>query len=457
MLARLEKLLFAAGLLAFVFAAGIGVGHYKMFPFTMFADGLAAVRDLRASWKVYLGWEPTKHLDKARSERTGLVTYVADKASPGVTLMTGLFGGEVALSLRAMDGTELHRWPASFSKQFPDTSHLAPDQVPTNDWDTHLHGAVLHPDGSVIFNYEYQGLVKLDRCGELIWRLPSRTHHSVAEDANGHLWVSGRRTLAEGFESRPPGLAANVPDEVILEVSPDGKILREISILGAIYRSRYEGVLFPTGKPNARLEGDALHLNHVEPLSAELAPAFPMFQAGDLLVSLRRLNLLMVIDPATETVKWTQIGPWMRQHDPHFEASGKILVYDNRTIENYRHEEDGRPPLASRILEFDPRTEATEVLYEGSKAEPFYVFRMGKNQRLPNGNILVTEPDPGRAFEITPQGEIVWEFINPYDAGRVAIIEQATRYPASYADFLKEGQQAGCATRPQGQPGAPMS
>ena len=161
-------------------------------------------------------------------------------------------------------------------------------------------------------------------------------------------------------------------------------------------------MLFPTGKPNANLEGDALHLNHVEALSPELAPAFPMFKAGDLLVSLRRLNLLMVIDPVTETVKWTQTGPWMRQHDPHFEASGKILVYDNRSIENYNHEAEGRPAMASRILEFDPRTEQTEVLYEGSREEPFYVFRMGKNQRLPNGNILVTEPDPGRAFELAP-------------------------------------------------------
>jgi hypothetical protein len=440
MLARLEKLLFAAGVLAFVFVAGVGVGHYKMFPFPAFADALAAVRDLRASWKVYLGWEPTKHLDRARSDRFGVVTYDKAKAYDGVTLMTGLFGNEVSLSLRAMDGTELHRWPAAYSQQFPDRSFVPADQIPTNDWDTHLHGALLHPDGSVIFNYDYLGLVKLDRCGSVIWRLPYRTHHSISEDANGHFWVSGRRTLDEGFKPRPPGLKANVPDDVILEVSPDGKLLREISILGAIYRSRYEGVLFPTGKPNANLEGDALHLNHVEALSPELAPAFPMFKAGDLLVSLRRLNLLMVIDPVTETVKWTQTGPWMRQHDPHFEASGKILVYDNRSMENYNHEAEGRPAMASRILEFDPRTEHTEVLYEGSREEPFYVFRMGKNQRLPNGNILVTEPDPGRAFELASGGEIVWEFINRYDDRRVAIIEQATRYPASYANFLKVGQ-----------------
>jgi hypothetical protein len=372
------------------------------------------------------------------------VTNVSGKAFPGVTLMTGLFGNEVALSLRAMDGTELHRWPALFSRVIPDASYLPPDQVPTNDWDTHLHGAVLHPDGSVIFNYEYMGLVKLDRCGSVVWRLPYRTHHSVSEDARGHLWVSGRRTLAEGFKSRPPNLAANVTDEVIVEVSPRGEILREISILGVIYRSRHEGVLFPTGKDVPWQEGDALHLNHVEVLNEALAPAFPMFKAGDLLVSLRRLNMLMVIDPSTETVRWAYIGPWLRQHDPHFEASGKILLYDNRAIENYGHQTDGSPAFASRILAFDPGTGQTDVLYEGGAANPFYAFRMGKNQRLPNGNILVTEAESGRAFEITAEGQIVWEFINSYDDHRVAIIEQASRYPSSYADFVNDRGQARC-------------
>jgi hypothetical protein len=32
---------------------------------------------------------------------------------------------------------------------------------------------------------------------------------------------------------------------------------------------------------------------------------------------------------------------------------------------------------------------------------------------LPNGNTLITESDRGRVFEITPSGEIVWEFFIP--------------------------------------------
>ena len=35
-------------------------------------------------------------------------------------------------------------------------------------------------------------------------------------------------------------------------------------------------------------------------------------------------------------------------------------------------------------------------------------------QRLPNGNTLITEGSDGRVFEVTPDHEIVWEFISPY-------------------------------------------
>ena len=61
---------------------------------------------------------------------------------------------------------------------------------------------------------------------------------------------------------------------------------------------------------------------------------------------------------------------------------------------------------------------------------------MGKHQPLPNGNILITETEGGRAFEVTPNGETVWSFVNRYDDKAVAIIEQAERYAEHYADFV---------------------
>lgn len=54
------------------------------------------------------------------------------------------------------------------------------------------------------------------------------------------------------------------------------------------------------------------------------------------------------------------------------------------------------------------------------------------HQRQPNGNELIAEAHAGRVIEVTPSGEIVWEFINRYDAETVAIVTGATRYPYDY-------------------------
>ena len=43
--------------------------------------------------------------------------------------------------------------------------------------------------------------------------------------------------------------------------------------------------------------------------------------------------------------------------------------------------------------------------------------RMGNAQRLPNGNTLINEASFGRFFGVTPQGETVWEYVNPYFGG----------------------------------------
>lgn len=72
----------------------------------------------------------------------------------------------------------------------------------------------------------------------------------------------------------------------------------------------------------------------------------------------------------------------------------------------------------SRVLEFDLRAPQDPVWhYEGTAERPFYSHTCGNAQRLPGGNTLIVESDNGRAFEVTAEGEIVWEFVNPHRAG----------------------------------------
>ena len=52
-------------------------------------------------------------------------------------------------------------------------------------------------------------------------------------------------------------------------------------------------------------------------------------------------------------------------------------------------------------------------ILSASEADSFFSLLRGGNQRLPNGNTIITESDQGRVFEVTKDGKIVWEFYNP--------------------------------------------
>ncbi len=63
----------------------------------------------------------------------------------------------------------------------------------------------------------------------------------------------------------------------------------------------------------------------------------------------------------------------------------------------------------------------------------FQTPRCGSLQVLPGGNLLVTESEAARAFELTRKGEIVWEYRSPERAGaerdRVALLYDVVRVP----------------------------
>ena len=89
-------------------------------------------------------------------------------------------------------------------------------------------------------------------------------------------------------------------------------------------------------------------------------------------------------------------------------------------------------------MTFDAPTDEVTVAFEGNKDIPFYTHIKGKHQWLPNGNLLVTESVQGRAFELNPQGEIVWEYINYLLPDFVGSVTEVTRLPASYSDLYLE-------------------
>lgn len=383
---------------------------------------------------------PTHFLQPSRYHGSGVtLNKVHDQGE--LILLSGFFRDTNELQLIRRDGTVVNRWPVQFSKLFPDPKYLA--NPPQTDWNVGIHGALVLPDGSTVFNFDDAGLAKLDRCGEVQWTLRHATHHSIERAEGGGFWVPGRRMVEKGQKSSFPPFEPPYLENTIMHVSEDGKVTSETSFLGLLYENDF-GPLFTSVGAHLGVrwwvpEGREIeHLNKIGELTSDIAGDFPMFESGDLIVSTNKHNLVVVFDPRTNKVKWWRIGPWMRQHDPEFRAGGVIGVFNNNMMSAvdgpFDFEKRKTAALVSNIVEVDPATGASKVIYGTRPGQEFLSIARGKFEYVPSGGLLVTEAENGRVFQTDPDGNLVWEYINRYDDDEVAELTESRIYPKDYFD-----------------------
>jgi hypothetical protein len=218
-----------------------------------------------------------------------------------------------------------------------------------------------------------------------------------------------------------PNYAPPFEDYTVVEVSAEGQVLTEISVFDLLDRNGLSGLLYMSTLDHSSLQvsGDTLHLNDVETFPAALAPG--VFEVGDIMISLRNISTVLVFNPRTLKVTFVSTGRVLRQHDPDFIDGNTIAVFDNYP----------RDRAYSRIVTMsavDPMQEV-RVRFEGSRAQPFRTFKMGKHQYLPDGNVLVVESVNGRVMEIDRAGRIVWQYVNLVKDGVAGLIADAIRLP----------------------------
>jgi hypothetical protein len=424
---NLAKSAFTLSSALLVFGLGFAVDHYQVFPYSVIRAGMDSARRVLDERQTLARTRPEQLTRLARHTGNGVTRNEEGRVAPGLTLISSFFDGLNEIRLVRLDGSVVNRWPLHFFEIFPNLDHLQQDRIPKSDWNLSTHGAVVLPDGSLAFNFESLGTVKLDRCGAVQWTVARETNHSLEPSQDGGFWVPERRWVREN--SPFPLLKPPYAHDQIVKLSADGKVLSEISVLGLFFKNHMEALLFSNGMPGPALPSDnPLHLNDVEELGSEKAADFPQFSAHDLLVSLRNLNLVMVVDPTTEKIKWYHTGPWIAQHDPDFHAGGTITVFNN----NNDGTSTGSILGGSQIVEIDPATGDATIRYGAIPEQRWYSQMMGKHQNLPNGNTLIAESEAGRIIEVTPDGDIVWEFVNRWDDQYVTEVWDADRYPESY-------------------------
>jgi hypothetical protein len=175
-----------------------------------------------------------------------------------------------------------------------------------------------------------------------------------------------------------------------------------------------------TGPTLSATKGDFIHANSVKVLPRRLAAKFPLFQPGQVLLSVRNLDAIAVLDLNKRSIVWAARGLWRIQHDAEFLANGHVLLFDN-----------GGSRKGCRVIEYDPVSQALPWCYASEQSTPFTALFRGMKQELPKGNVLIIDPDGGRIFEVTAGKEMVWEMTCPRSVTGVH------RYSADELTFLK--------------------
>lgn len=145
---------------------------------------------------------------------------------------------------------------------------------------------------------------------------------------------------------------------------------------------------------------------------------------GNIIASHRHLNEISKINRLTGGFIW-RLGGKMNQftfiddvegfsfqHDARRIGNGHLTLWDNGNAHAIHHS-------SAKEYELDEVDHTVKLIWSyspviPSSGEPVFFYGMGNVQRLDNGNTFInggwaTDPEQSNMWEVTPEGEVVWE------------------------------------------------
>jgi hypothetical protein len=323
-------------------------------------------------------------------QATGAVTFTPSALAPGHLLYTSGAGPLAVLIDR--DGREVHRWERSWST----LDRVEPQDGPAQDT---FRRALLLPDGDLVVVYGGRGLARLAPDGTPRWARSERAHHAVVLGPGGDLWV----LLREARRHALLGHAEEVVDDLVARYdAKTGEPLETHSLVEALLASPAAS----EAMARSTRRGDFLHTNALQVLDQDLARALPGARAGQVLLTIRELDAICLLDPATGRVPWLQQGLGLGLHEAAITEGGTLLLFDNLG-----------GPRGSAVRELTLPALEERWSWDGTPERPLRTRFCGAAHRLANGNTLVVESMRGRVLEVGGSGEVLWEFTEPRRAG----------------------------------------
>ncbi len=300
-----------------------------------------------------------------------------------------------------MDGKVVHKW----SKKIAGCSK----------WKDHVE---LCKNGDLLVLVQDKMIICLDWNSNIRWKQELRVHHDLFPDEDKQTFYVLAREDAIVYWH---GIPVPIANDYIAVLSPQKGIQRKIHLyelvkdrikLARIIRLYTEMLrmdkivrVFEHKIKNNwvcqdGLNFDIMHINSVEVMDRNVRG---FCQKGDLLISVRELDLVAVLDIDKGEFVWSWgLGELSRQHDAQLLPNGNVLIFDNGCRNRF-----------SRVVEIDPLSKKIVWEYKADPVQKFYSALCGSSQRLSNGNTLIAESSKGRAFEVTKDGKIVWDYYNP--------------------------------------------
>ncbi len=367
---------------------------------------------------------------------TGTTIYKPEKCDNGYTI---LWKGNL-VKLINMNGRIVNQWEFDSSKirdGVNKESHAAVDRARLLG-----NGNILVQRGGMMSE---DGLIQeLDWDHKIVWeyipegKIPHKNllgpHHDVYRKENGNTLLFCRNIVPDEYMKlvRNPKLQnETIYEEIILEVNREGEVVWDWHGYEHLDLNHYRILASPDwhAGPYNSTECDWMHTNTIQSLPENkwYDEGDERFKPGNVMISCRNLDTVYMISRETKEVVWSYTGDYMGglsgQHEPYMiekglPGAGNILIFDNGASPWKDLGHAGR----SYVLEVNPVTK--ELVWKYENGEQFHATYTSSAQRLSNGNTLICESAGKRIFEVTVEGEIVWEYVE--GSGR------SYRYPYDY-------------------------
>jgi len=292
-------------------------------------------------------------------------------------------------------------------KHYWDLSNVSKVITTNNDFISRPYGLHLFNNGDLIVSSDWTDkntgisfLAKIDKNSNIIWLKEYPVHHWFSADEDFFYFTDRKLIDYEIVKNNYSKINLNYfnckkdtineepvrIEDIVIADNKTGEIIKTIDLFKIIINNedlsdQIIDCIDPFHVNDVRVIKNSFKINNVNILK------------GDLMVSLRNMNTIVILDNETNKVKWHLCCKFFMQHSPRLNNDKSIIIFDNLGGNSY-----------SRVVEIDLVTKKIEGVFFGKVnnfgiRELFYSDSRG-HLDLKENNILVSSSNQNLIFNL---------------------------------------------------------